>query len=261
MSQNTVRTLFNLANVVHFSYIIYWTYGLKIPGHRHNAFGGQWKFLTYWNIWLQLIYFIVGLCNELFGSNAKNANLESISRMQKLRDFLFSTMAFPVGIFVTISFWSLFLIDRNLVFPRKLDDFYPLWANHMMHTTSTVSQLIEMIISFHIYPSRIKGMLTSMGFAFVYLGWILFIAYKSNVWVYPILQKLPTFGRTIFIIGCCLLFGILFCGGEMLNRKIWPAELKIMNPVQKESTTGDNNEEPATHNYNTRSRKKVAKAD
>ena len=261
MAKNLIRLLFNLGNVIHFTYIIFFVYGVIIPGHRHYAFGGEWKFLTHWNIWLQLIYFLVGLCNEIFGSNEKHANTNSVSSVQKLRDFIFSTLAFPLGIFITISFWSLYLTDRNLVFPPKLDQFYPLWANHMLHTTCAVSQLIEMIISFHSYPSRTKGMLTSMCFVFVYLGWVLFIAYKSNVWVYPILQKLPTYGRTIFIGGCSLLFGILFFGGEILNGKIWSAELKTMNPLKEESTIDANTEEPATHNYNTRSRKKVAKAD
>ena len=254
MAKNLIRILFNLANVAHFFYIIYFVNGLKIPGHRHNAFGGQWKFLTYWNLWLQLIYFTVGLCNELLGSDAK-------SRLQKLRDFLFSSLAFPVGIFVTISFWSLYLIDRNLVFPPKMDEFYPLWANHMLHTTCTVSMLTEMIITFHVYPSRTKGILTSMTFALIYLGWVLLIAYKANVWVYGVLQKLPTLGRTIFMVGCSVLFGMLFLGGEILNGKIWPAEFKNMKRSENESTTNDTTEEPPTHNYNTRSRKKVAKAD
>ena len=61
MAKDLLRIIFSSANVVHYVYIIYFTNGLKIPGHRHNAFGGQWKFLTYWNLWLQLTYFIISL--------------------------------------------------------------------------------------------------------------------------------------------------------------------------------------------------------
>ena len=254
MAKNALRIIFNLANVAQFCFIIYFKYGLKIPGHRHNALGGEWKFLTHWNLWLQLIYFSVSLCNELLSQQA------SASRLQKARDFLFSTLAFPVGLFVAISFWSIYMVDRSLVFPKKLDQFFPLWANHMMHTTCLISQLIEMSTSFHAYPSRTKGILTSMGFAFVYLGWILFIAHKSNIWVYPILEKLPMLGRSIFIGGSCALFGILFLGGEFLNNKIWSPKIEE-KLVQNESTANGNNVQPPTHTYNTRSRKKVAKAD
>ena len=260
MAKNTFRILFNLANVAQFSYIIYFRYGLKIPGHRHNAFGGEWKFLTYWNLWLQLIYFLIGLSNELLGGTAKPAKLESASKLQKTRDFIFSTMAFPVGLFVTISFWSIYMVDRSLVFPKKLDEFFPLWANHIMHTTCMISQLIEMITSFHAYPSKTKGILTSMGFAFVYLGWILFIAHKSNVWVYPILEKLPPLGRTLFIGGSTALFGVLFLAGNFLNDKIW-SQVEEEKLVLNESASNGNNVQPPTHTYNTRSRKKVAKAD
>jgi len=260
MAKNIIRILFTLANVAQFSYIIYFTNCLKIPGHRHNAFGGQWKFLTYWNLWLQMIYFSVALLNELFDSHVRTSGMESASKIQKIRDYLFGTLAFPVGVFVTISFWSLYSVDRNFVFPKKLDEFYPVWANHMLHTTCMVSQLIEMNTSFHAYPSRTKGILTSMSFALVYLGWVLFIAFKANVWVYGVLQKLPPIGRVIFMGGCSVIFGILFLVGEYLNDKSW-SKLQTEKLLQSESTANGNTIPEPTHSYNTRSRKKVAKAD
>lgn len=254
MAKNIIRILFTLANVAHFSYIIYFISCLKIPGHRHNAMGGQWKFLTYWNIWLQLIYFSVALMNEVFG-----ARKESASKILKVRDFLFGTMAFPLGTFVTVSFWLLYSIDRNFVFPPKMDEFYPVWANHMCHTTCMISQFIEMTTSSHVYPSRKKGILTSVCFALVYLGWVLVIAFKANIWIYGILQKLPTIGRAIFLGGSSLIFGSLYLFGEFLNNRKWssPQPVKLVQEV-----TENGNDEPLpTHSYNTRSRRKVAKAD
>ena len=154
-------------------------------------------------------------------SPPKNDKDQEPSKVGNVRDFLFSTLAFPVGIFVTISFWLLYGIDRNLVFPPKLDEFYPLWANHMLHTTCTLSQLFEMTTSFHAYPSKAKGILTSIGFALIYLGWVLVIAFQANVWVYGVLQKLPPVGRTLFMGGCSMIFGIIYLLGEHLNGRIW----------------------------------------
>ena len=184
---------------------------------------GQWKFLTYWNIWLQLVYVSVRLCNELFGTDL---NVATPSRIQKTRDFMFGSLAFPVGMFVSIMFWALYLVDRNLVFSPKMDEFYPVWSNHMLHTTCLVAQLIEMISTPHDYPSRTKGILISMGFAMLYVGWILTIAYKGNIWVYGVLQKLPTIGRVLFISGCVVSFGMFFIVGEILNSKIWSTETR-----------------------------------
>ena len=258
MGKNIPRILLNALLVAHYLYIIYFVNSLKIPGHRHNAFGGQWKFLTYWNLWLQLIYFLVGLCTELFGTDSNKA---TPSRLQKMRDFMFGSLAFPLGIFVSIIFWALYALDRNLVFPPKMDEFYPLWSNHMLHTTCLVAQLIEMISTPHDYPSRTKGMLTSMGFAMVYLGWVLIIAYKANIWVYGVLQKLPAMGRIMFIAGCCILFGIMFIGGEALNSKIWSTKTRATKSHKQESNGNEDSAPVPTHAYNTRSRKKVARVD
>lgn len=258
MAKNALKILFNLANVAHFSFIIYFMLSLQIPGHRQNAFGGHWKFLTFWNLWVQLMYFSVGLCNELYGSNVNPSNKESASGLQRTRDFLFSTLGFPVGFFITIIFWSLYAADRSLVFPKKLDEFYPIWANHMMHTTCMVSQLIEMMTTCHAYPSRTRGLLTSMAFSVIYLGWVLLIAYQANIWIYPILQKLSPLGRAVFIGGSAASLGMIYLGGEALNVKVWSSQIQ-KKKVEQPAANG-NHAEPM-HNYNTRSRKKVAKAD
>ena len=49
-----------------------------------------------------------------------------------LKDFVFSTIGFPVGVFVSVSFWGLYAIDRDLVFPDELDQFFPPITNHMV---------------------------------------------------------------------------------------------------------------------------------
>ena len=118
-----------------------------------------------------------------------------------------------------------------------------------------------MISTPHNYPTRTKGMLTSMGFAMVYLGWVLIIAYKANIWVYGVLQKLPTIGRIIFIAGCCISFGILFIGGEALNSKIWSTRTRATKFLKDESNGNKDSAPAPTHAYNTRSRKKVARVD
>ena len=258
MAKNALKILFNLANVAHFGFIIYFMNSLQIPGHRQNAFGGHWKFITFWNLWIQLVYFSVGLCNELCGLNPNPTNKQSSSKLQRTRDFLFSTLGLPVGFFVTVIFWSIYAMDRSLIFPKKLDEFYPHWANHMMHTTCMVSQLIELMTTFHAYPSRTKGLLSAMSFSFIYLGWILFIAYQANVWVYPILQKLSPIGRSVFIGSSSVLFGMIYLGGEVLNGKVWSLQTQ---KNKKEQTAANGNHDEPTHNYNTRSRKKVAKVD
>merc|ERR1712004_657477 len=108
-----LHLLIQLAAIVNFAYTIYWDlYILKLPGRP--SFGGQWKYLTFINLWIQLIYFSVSFFNNFIGSQATDST--KASKLQKCRDYLFATLAFPIGQFVGIIFWVLFHIDRELVF-------------------------------------------------------------------------------------------------------------------------------------------------
>ena len=49
-------------------------------------FGGSFKYLTNWNVWLQAMYFIIALANDIFGSEARTK--ERSSATQKIRDFM-----------------------------------------------------------------------------------------------------------------------------------------------------------------------------
>ena len=83
------------------------------------------------------------------------------------------------------------------------------------------AQLLELYLLFHIYPSRIKGMATSVTFCIVYLVWIMIIAHVASIWVYPILKILDPVPRAAFMIICSLFGSILYIIGEILNNIIW----------------------------------------
>ena len=125
--------LLHLLCIINFSWSIYWDwYILEFPTKSQDSrksFGGkniknlnfwnfskilfvlmitgQWKFLTFINLWLQLLYFTISFLNNLFGSHSKT--ITSSSNLQKIRDYLFATLAFPIGQFVGIIFWTLFV--------------------------------------------------------------------------------------------------------------------------------------------------------
>ena len=231
MASSFVRISFCAANIAQFLYVIYFRWGIKLEGNRYQTFGDETPlkhfaskflpFLTYWNIFLQIFYFVICLLNEVFGSaNAKRDKVPT-SKLQGFRDFIFSTMAFPVSLLVTTSFWAIYGVNRELIWPTFLDKHYPLWVNHMVHTTCMVSQLIELKMVFHVFPSTKTGMATTIGFYLTYLTWILYIAFSKGVWIYPILQKLPTIGRAIFITVFGIVGGMIFLIGKTLHGMIW----------------------------------------
>jgi len=200
--------LIHTAGVVNYAYGIYFQLVLlHIPEGAikgRSSFAGPWKFLTFWNLWLQLAFHLVGLLNSLFGmasmalitpllaAHSGSSSLQSSSRsgLQRLRDWLFATQAFPIGVFVGGVFWTLYNIDRNLIFPAKLDAFIPPFENHVLHTSVLVLQLLELTSTYHFFPpNRSSGLSVTAGFCLAYLAWVCAIAYLTGgYWVYPVMR-------------------------------------------------------------------------
>ena len=146
MIKTAVTVLMQLTAVVSFAWAMhYQMYRIEMPerlsGGR-NQFGGVWKYLTFLNMLLQFIFFIVAML----------ANF--VKSLRSTRDLIFASAAFPIGMFVGIIFWTLYHIDRKLIFPVELDEFFPAILNHCMHTTVIPFQLGQMLLVKQVFPAR-----------------------------------------------------------------------------------------------------------
>lgn len=114
---------------------------------------------------IQAVFF--GLCvlidvSSLLTKGGDSREQErQLRKLIGLRDWMMAVLAFPVGAvsththnscnghlkllaclcqycgcvflqFVVCTFWSLYLVDRELVYPKLLDNFIPQWLNHGM---------------------------------------------------------------------------------------------------------------------------------
>lgn len=196
----------------------------------YRGYGGKFKFLTFWCQIIQTSYYAFCLLNDVFGSNVgPSQNLKSRSGLQRFRDFVFASIVFPIGTFVVITFWGIYAVDRELVFPKALDAFIPPWLNHVMHTTVLPFLLVEKFLVYHDYPSRSKGLLACIGFVGLYQLWVLWIAFRANIWVYPIMQVLDWPGRTAFFGACWVVVICIYITGEKISAALWgasPGKLK-----------------------------------
>ncbi|XP_051952490.1 androgen-induced gene 1 protein-like isoform X2 [Xyrauchen texanus] len=123
--------------------------------------------------------------------------------------------------FVVTMFWSLYLYDRDLVYPRLLDNFIPQWLNHGMHTTVLPFIIIEMRTTYHQYPSRFSGLLAVCVFAVGYVLWMCWVHSITGVWVYPLLEHIGPMARLLFFICLTILVNVYYILGEILNNYIW----------------------------------------
>ncbi|XP_056130566.1 androgen-dependent TFPI-regulating protein-like [Lampris incognitus] len=203
-----------------------WANCTVISTERHpgaKTYGGRWKYLTFINLVMHTVFF--GLCvfidivHLVLSAKALRGGLPSL--LVKLRDITFTVLAFPVGTFVFSSFWSIYAYDRELVYPKFLDDIIPVWLNHALHTIIVPLLFVQMYIQNHQYVSKVKGVLGLAIFALLYLSWVLWVHHVSDIWVYPIMAKLSPVGLVLFFGAAALTMAPLYLLGEKISRKIW----------------------------------------
>ncbi|KAA0188496.1 hypothetical protein HAZT_HAZT009109 [Hyalella azteca] len=136
---------------------------------------------------LQCAFFSSCFLSNVFSSAQRSKRKTA---PEKTLDFLFSSIVFPLAVFVATSFWGLFFTDRELVFPKIFDEFFPSWLNHVVHTLPLVAV-------------------------------VFFIAHTTGDWVYPVLAKLPTPHRALFIVGLVGLMGLCYFVGHVLHSLRW----------------------------------------
>lgn len=173
---------------------------------------------------IQTLYFTLACINDVIGSNGQSPSEKPLVR--RVKDTIFSALAFPVAMFVGASFWALYAVDRELILPRALDAYFPTWLNHVMHTNIVLFILADLVTSFRMYPSKKFGMSILISFMLSYVVWVQVIYGKTGMWVYPVLNVLNWPLRIVFYIVCLGLVSSFYSLGEKLNRAVWSKEVE-----------------------------------
>ncbi|XP_015268460.1 PREDICTED: androgen-induced gene 1 protein-like [Gekko japonicus] len=193
---------------------------------RDDSYGGHWKHLTFLNQILQTILFLLCVIIDFVGLCTPSHEKKVSSLLVPIRDFIFSVFVFPVGLFVAVVFWGLYAYDRELVYPRELDDVNPTWLNHSMHTTILPLLFIELVICPHKYIHPTEGIFGLTVFTFTYLCWIMWVHYASGIWAYPVLGVLNTPGKIVFFsIAYCIVL-TFYVLGKVLTKQLWARRRK-----------------------------------
>lgn len=155
-----------------------------------------------------MIFYAIALLNDLISSQ----------RVTELKDFVFGALALPLALLTSLMFWSMSAIDRELVFPKALDEFFPRWLDIILHTNVSILILMEMILVNHQYPTRKSAIRGLALFMLGYLIWIYVIFINTGRWVYGVIGILSAPQRIIFFLICGLVTLTLYFIGELLNK-------------------------------------------
>mmetsp|Transcript_12643 Transcript_12643/g.19107 ORF Transcript_12643/g.19107 Transcript_12643/m.19107 type:complete len:217 (-) Transcript_12643:40-690(-) len=199
-----------LFNFFTFSINIYGLFFLHTElASSHPA--GFFVFLTIWNHYLTTLFFFVATIDQavqLFKSNKSSPSIVS--------DSLFALLA-PTSLTVSLQFWTLFLLDPDLVIPK--DVVYPIEMSHLQHTANSIFVIIEVLLVCH-KLNTVRDLSIIVPFVLSYLATISVIRFFfENPWPYPILNQLEKQPSAfIAFIGFSLvLFSLLYKVFAMFN--------------------------------------------
>ncbi|XP_050293436.1 androgen-dependent TFPI-regulating protein-like isoform X3 [Anthonomus grandis grandis] len=170
----------------------------KVPEDMKKMKDFRYHFFTIWNYVLQIAFLLIAVTDELT-KFFKFTNTQK--RIERARKFFFSTLVFPSSLLVASVFWTIWHVDRELIFPKIIDTFYPSWLNHTLHTFILLPLLIETVIHFksaYSNLSRTRALLILLIYVTVYQTLYLSVYFQHGVWLYPIYKVLTWNQRIIF---------------------------------------------------------------
>ncbi|XP_045511601.1 androgen-dependent TFPI-regulating protein-like [Colias croceus] len=192
-------------------------------GLENYPFRSRILFLTMWNLTLQAVYMAIAFLNDIIGTNAASPKKPPVIR--KIKDALFS-LAYPFAIYVSIAFWGIYYVDKDLIFPEHLEKAFPPWTNHVMHTLVAVFINVEMFTAHINYPSKFINLALVQLFVSSYIVCLFVVYGQSGLWVYPILGFLNWPARLLFISGSIVVANIFNVVGRTLNRQLSSVKVK-----------------------------------
>ena len=178
-----------------------------------NHISGRWKYLTHWNVVIQITYYITNGILTFVDID--------LPVTKYIRSKIFFQIILPLSYFVSIFFWGLYLIDRELVLPQEMDKFITPYFNNQKHTFIILCTTLEMLLINHQpMPEYRSGIPTIVAFSSAYMLWLAVVYWNSGIWVYGILEILNLQGKLLFCIFANVLFVSVYTCLYYLGRLI-----------------------------------------
>ncbi|KAH8239531.1 hypothetical protein KR032_005203 [Drosophila birchii] len=218
-TENSQKTslLLHLTAALHLGFAIYYDcrYAqmppLAVELRLEPPIGGKFKYMT----------FLSGLVHCFYYTLALTYDILRIRVLRQLRDYIMASFVIPLAFTVGVTFWTLYTIDRDSIYPPILDLVFPSWLNHTMHSFVVVYAVLELILTQHRYPLRRKGFAGLGIFMAAYLTWIHFLWLVTGIWVYPFLGALAGPFRFMFLAAIVGLGFSYYLMGESINQVLW----------------------------------------
>ncbi|XP_049882823.1 androgen-dependent TFPI-regulating protein-like isoform X2 [Pectinophora gossypiella] len=102
-------------------------------------------FITNWNYLFQTLFLFLAFAHDVLEWASKQDS-PIASKIRFWRDILFKGLVVPYTCFVFTMFWTLYSIDRELVFPAVYDTVIPWWFNQCVHSNILLLLVVEALL-------------------------------------------------------------------------------------------------------------------
>lgn len=197
MTKKFIMAKFSFHLFIYTVYICAWYHNIDLTLYVEmppvwKMYGGPFKFITNWYLLVQTITTLLTLLSELMATES--------CRVTRIRNLLFNSVCFPLGVFITTGFWSIFLMDTGLVWEPGMDKVNPFLKNHVLHTLPIVVVLLDSFLIDHNRRQETHGLKVLWTMITCYAVYVTFLGYYLNVWVYPYLSDLSHLMRFGFLV-------------------------------------------------------------
>ena len=162
---------------------------------------------------LQTLYFTIAFLNDIMGTNAQTAERPPI---RKIKDNLF-VIAYNLAMYVSFTFWSLYIINKDWIITEEVEKLYPPILNHVFHTTVSIFMFIEILMPYKTYPPRFIGHVFILTFVTIYAIWFFIVFAKFGVGIYPLFNYINWPARILFLFASIAIVTFFYNISEALN--------------------------------------------
>jgi hypothetical protein len=181
---------------------------------------GHFKFLTVQCLIIQTV------------SSLLHVLAHFVKSLEGARDLVFTTLAQPIGSVVVYTFWLVwFGMGRELMFPAKLDEFYPFWLNQTNHTMFVPINILLAVTVSHQYTK--KGALVTLIYLLSYTIFLHVFKAQTGQFVYFYLNEMSDAQR-LFYFACTAVFAyLMYKSGEFLQYMAFGSQSAAKKPASK----------------------------
>ncbi|KAL3288691.1 hypothetical protein HHI36_003125 [Cryptolaemus montrouzieri] len=146
------------------------------------------RYFTGWNFIVHVIYFSLALSEDIQEiATQKTRTKKTRSSITYLKAYIFTMFIVPFSVFVTSMFWGLYHYNRELVYPTAMDEVFPSWFNHIIHTCIFIFMVLEFNFIGHHPEFSFRSIFLGMTVTFIVYYTVFFYHYSTvGYFLYPV---------------------------------------------------------------------------